>query len=358
MRPRTGRARLQLGPLLLFTLVGIGLASAALRAHDPGLSSLDVDVIGNVVTTSLSIAGTDVALIAPGGEMAARSKLRALAHDAIRLSLDGETLRAVDEDVTLEHGAARVRLSFAIPASSRRANRLTITSDVPKRVSRGHRELVVVAVQGRETIEKVFDAQSHSVAVDLGGGSPQAGRNAWSFLTLGIRHILSGYDHLVFLAGLLLAACAVRELLVALTAFTAGHSVSLAMVVIAGVHAPASIVEPLIAASIAWIGLENLAGARRRARWFVVFGFGLIHGFGLAGALMDLGFGSSAADVAVALISFNAGVEVGQLAVAALMLPLVWMMRSRPQWHATLLPACSVLIAMAGGYWLIERLSF
>ena len=73
-----------------------------------------------------------------------------------------------------------------------------------------------------------------------------------------------------------------RELVVALTAFTAAHSVTLALVVIGGIHAPASIVEPLIAASIAWVGLENLLHGQHGARWLVVFGFGLIHGFGFA----------------------------------------------------------------------------
>ena len=103
------------------------------------------------------------------------------------------------------------------------------------------------------------------MAIDLGVASPSAAGAAWHFLGLGVRHILSGYDHLVFLAGLLLAARTVRELVVALTAFTAAHSVSLALVVIGGVHAPPSIVEPLIAASIAWVGVENLLRGRRGA---------------------------------------------------------------------------------------------
>src|SRR6185437_3327738 len=110
---------------------------------------------------------------------------------------------------------------------------------------------------------------------------------ASSFVSLGISHILSGYDHLVFLAGLILAARTVRELLVALTAFTAAHSLSLALVVAGGVHAPPSIVEPLIAASIAWVGIENLLRDRSGSRWWVVFGFGLVHGFGFAGALLE-----------------------------------------------------------------------
>jgi hypothetical protein len=160
----------------------------------------------------------------------------------------------------------------------------------------------------------------------------------------------------VFLAGLILAATTLRQLLVALTAFTAAHSVSLALVVVAGLRAPSSIVEPLIAASIAWVGVENLLRRGHGTRWIVVFGFGLIHGFGFADALIELGFGTSLADIATALVSFNGGVEIGQLAAAAAMLPLVWMINARPVWRHRLVPACSLLIALAGGYWLVERL--
>jgi hypothetical protein len=280
----------------------------------------------------------------------------------------------VGGEVSFDEGGARIRLSFDIPASSQPSRQLTITSDVPKRVSRGHRELLMVRVGGRAVAETLLDVERDSASVDL-GAPPSKARIAWIFLAQGVRHILSGYDHLVFLAGLLLAVCAgpafargfgaagppfargfgaaSRDLAVALTAFTAAHSVSLALVVIGGVRAPGPVVEPLIAASIAWIGVENLFPARKRNHWLVVFGFGLIHGFGLAGSLMELASGRAAADVALALVSFNAGVEAGQLAAAGAMLAIFWIVRSR---LAILLPLCSVLIALAGGYWLIARL--
>ena len=136
---------------------------------------------------------------------------------------------------------------------------------------------------GDRVAQALLGAESDSLAVDIGASSTAAGRLAWSFLKLGNHHTLSGYDHLLFLAGLFLAACTVRELVVLLTAFTIAHSISLALVVIGGVHLPSSIVEPLIAASIAWVGVENLVRDGRRGSWLVVFGFGLIHGFGFAG---------------------------------------------------------------------------
>jgi hydrogenase/urease accessory protein HupE len=337
----------QLTIVMLFAL-----ATATVRAHDPGLSTLNVAVDGRAVSATLSMSPPDVALAVHSNTPEA---LRAFARDSVHLTFDDQTLTPAREEVVRVDGGTRIRLSYDVPIGEHPSRaRLTIASDVPKRLPRGHRELLTVKADGAST-ESLLDANSSPVAVEIAGATGWATR-AWSFLTLGVHHILTGYDHLVFLAGLILAACTFRQLLVALTAFTAAHSVSLALVVMAGVRAPSSIVEPLIAASIAWVGLENLLRDRTRTRWIVVFGFGLIHGFGFADALIDLGFGTSITDIATALISFNGGVEIGQLAAAAAMLPLVWILRSRPAWQSRLVPACSIAIAVAGCYWLIERL--
>ena len=221
---------------------------------------------------------------------------------------------------------------------------------------RGHRQLLVVTAGDRVVTEKLIDSATGAVTVDLETVRSSAARRAWQFLVVGVRHIVTGYDHLVFLAGLLLAARRARELVVGLTSFTAAHSLSLALAVVAGARAPAAIVEPMIAASIAWIGLENLVPGRSGVRVMVVFGFGLIRGMGFAEGMTELGFGQSASEMAVALLSFNGGVEAGQLAVALLLMPVVCLIKSRPAFAARLLPICSALIVLAGGYWLIERL--
>jgi len=342
--------------VLVLTLWWLALTEPIVRAHDPGLSSLDVTVRGDAIAATLSMAGSDLASIAPHGGAETSQALRMLARESVLLFVDDQQIPSTESDVAIGEGGARVLLSFAIPRSTGANPRVTIRSDVPKRLARGHRELLTVRTDGAVTTERMFDAAADSVILDLDAAPGQVQR-VRSFFVFGVRHILTGYDHLVFLAGLILAACTLRELLVALTAFTIAHSISLALVVVGGVHAPPSIVEPLIAASIAWIGIENLLRHRPRPRWFLVFGVGLIHGFGFAGALIELGFGSSIADVATALISFNGGVEAGQLAAAATILPLMWAIRSRPAWQARLVPICSLLIALAGGYWLIQRLS-
>jgi len=346
----------------------LALATATVLAHDPGLSTLDVVVDGRAVSATLSMSAQDVALAVQTLHTNTAEALSAFARDSVHLTFDNQALVPGRDDVVPVDGGMRIRLSYDWPIDRRSSRaRLTIASDIPKRLARGHRELLTVKAGRAATTESLLDASSNSVIVEVAGATGWVTR-VWSFLTLGVHHILTGYDHLVFLAGLILAACTFRQLLVALTAFTAAHSVSLALVVIAGVRAPSSIVEPLIAASIAWVGLENLLReqprtprlaslARGSARWMVVFGFGLIHGFGFADALIELGFGTSIADVATALISFNGGVEIGQLAAAAAMLPLVWLLRSQPAWHARFAPACSLLIVMAGGYWFLERIS-
>ena len=363
------RTRHRPGPLAFVVLGWLVISGGELLAHDPGLSSLDVSVTPNAISLSLSIAASDVVLIAPSGDP--RPQLRALAREAIRLSIDGETLSPLADEVLIKDGAAYIHLSFegrpegrhyGSPSernpserspserspserspserspfersqSQSQSRRLVIASDVPRRVSRGHREMMIVRLDDRVIVETLLDAGSDPVAIDLDGLSPSAGRTARYFLELGVRHILSGYDHLLFLAGLILAARTVRDVLVALTAFTAAHSLSLALVVIGGIHAPASLVEPLIAASIVWVGLENLVRGGSRSRWPLVFGFGLIHGFGFAGALMELGLAQSASETVVGLLSFNMGVEAGQLAVAAFVVPFVWLTRRRPMWH-------------------------
>ncbi|HEY1304028.1 MAG TPA: HupE/UreJ family protein [Vicinamibacterales bacterium] len=340
---------------MLITVAWLALTGTIVRAHDPGLSSLDVTVRGDVIAATLSMAESDLASMAPRRGAETSQALRVLAREAVLLFVDDEWIPSTETDVAIVEGGARVLLSFAIPRSISGNPRVTIRSDVPKRLARGHRELLTIRTNGAVTTERMFDAAADSVTLDLAAAPSQVQR-VRSFFVFGVRHILTGYDHLVFLAGLLLAASTLRELVVALTAFTIAHSISLALVAVGGVHAPPSIVEPLIAASIAWIGIENLLRHRPRPRWFLVFGVGLIHGFGFAGALIELGFGSSIADVATALISFNGGVEAGQLAAAATMLPLVSAIRSRPEWQARLRPVCSLLIALAGGYWLLQRL--
>jgi hypothetical protein len=116
-------------------------------------------------------------------------------------------------------------------------------------------------------------------------------------------------------------------------------------------------VEPLIAASIAYVGIENLVrGDSPKWRTLIAFSFGLVHGLGFADALRDLGINSGQLGIVVPLVGFNLGVELGQLCVAAIVLPILWELRRNPSFVRQWVPVCSVAIALAGAYWMVERI--
>jgi hypothetical protein len=115
------------------------------------------------------------------------------------------------------------------------------------------------------------------------------------------------------------------------------------------------LVEPLIALSIVYVGLENILRREPQHRALLTFSFGLVHGLGFASVLRDAGVGSTSAGMAMPLLSFNFGVELGQIALAAMALPLIWKLRRQPRFAGAYLPACSTLITLAGVYWFIER---
>ena len=114
-------------------------------------------------------------------------------------------------------------------------------------------------------------------------------------------------------------------------------------------------VEPLIAFSIVYVGIENLIHRDFRRRWILTFLFGLVHGFGFASALRERGIAAGAGGIVIPLVSFNLGVEAGQLTLAALAIPLLWRLRKKDLFAARLAPVLSVLVALAGAFWLIRR---
>jgi hydrogenase/urease accessory protein HupE len=191
--------------------------------------------------------------------------------------------------------------------------------------------------------------------------SAAAGRTAsfWSFLKLGVEHILTGYDHLLFLFGLLVACRRYSTAAKIVTCFTLAHSLTLALAALDVVSLPGRVVEPLIAASIVFVGVENLVRRGEPGwRWALTFGLGLIHGFGFAGALKQAGLGSTGAGLLVPLFSFNLGVELGQACVAVILLPLLLKLRELPAFERYGRNVISAAVALAGAWWLVTRLFF
>ena len=210
--------------------------------------------------------------------------------------------------------------------------------------------------------EVLTAAASSSETTDGGPASPAAAgqsSSSWGFLRLGVEHILTGYDHLLFLCGLLVACRRFSTAAKIITCFTVAHSLTLALAALDVVSLPGRVVEPLIAASIIFVGVENvLRRGEPGWRWALTFALGLVHGFGFAGALKEAGLGSSGAPLLVALFSFNLGVELGQAGVAVVLFPLLWKLRDLPAFERYGRKAISAAVALAGAWWLAARLLF
>lgn len=189
------------------------------------------------------------------------------------------------------------------------------------------------------------------------GALPVFGR----FIVSGFEHIIpKGLDHILFVLGLFFFSLRMGPLLWQVTAFTLAHTITLALASLKIVSIPAEIVEPLIAASIVYVAVENIFGTRNGAakvglaRIAVVFGFGLLHGLGFASVLSDVGLPEGR--FAISLIGFNIGVELGQLAVIAAAFVLLALPLGRKDWYrnAIAIPA-SIIIAGIGAWWTFER---
>jgi hydrogenase/urease accessory protein HupE len=187
---------------------------------------------------------------------------------------------------------------------------------------------------------------------------------ATTYLMHGIEHILFGYDHLLFVLALILIVRRGRVLLITVTAFTIAHSITLSLATLGVVHVPGPPVEATIALSILLLACEIIRSDRGQASltaqwpWLVAFSFGLLHGFGFASALTDIGLPQG--DIPLALFAFNLGVETGQLIFIAAVLGALWCARwikFPPFVERYARPVTTYAIGIMAGYWFIERLA-
>ena len=236
-------------------------------------------------------------------------------------------------------------------------------------VDPSHRGLVQWIAPGVSTAQAlVFGTESAEQTLAL------APAGVWptlrQYLKDGIFHIWAGYDHILFLLSLLLPAVLVRqagkweaaprlggafkEVLKVVTAFTLAHSITLSLAALQIISLPSRLVESVIAASVIVAALNNLRGTIDKRRWVMAFVFGLVHGFGFASVLTDLGLPQGA--LVLALVGFNGGVEVGQLAIVAVFLPLAFWLRATRFYRVGVLTVGSVIVALLASWWLAQRL--
>ena len=328
------------------------LCSGGALGHDPGLSAAQVRIFPDKIVADVSFAASDLEQI----ERIDSSGLAVVAEKLLNVKGDGRKLALHEFSVKNVDGNS---MHFMLEFSNEHEAELQISAPVLADLPRGHKQFFSLRDRENNVLaERMLSAGTNELTIDLRRIYPSTGtgESMFHFLKLGIEHILTGYDHLAFLLALLLAGSSLRSNARIITSFTIAHSLTLAMATFGVVRIPSSVVEPLIAASIVFVGVENLVRRRLMARWLLTFGFGLIHGLGFASVLQGLGIGAGGFQAAVTpLFSFNLGVEFGQFAVAALVLPLVWKLQRRPSFVLRHVPALSLLIAISGVYWLVVR---
>jgi hydrogenase/urease accessory protein HupE len=222
----------------------------------------------------------------------------------------------------------------------------------------GARQVVRIG-EGENAPQALLD--SGNTTVTLSAPAPSLLSTMQRYLVTGIEHIFLGYDHIAFLVGVVLWARRLVPVIKIVTAFTIAHSITLSLAALNVVVLPSAVVEPAIAASIVFVAMENFFSRDIDRRWRVTFAFGLIHGFGFAGALQEVGLPPNA--VATALAAFNVGVEIGQVAIVSIVVPaLIGLDRliatdgAKPVRAAPVVYALSALITVLGSYWFFTRM--
>jgi hypothetical protein len=374
------------GAGLLAALLLLLLAGAA-AAHKPSDSYLSLQVDGSTVTGRWDIALRDLDLVlgldADGDGRITWGELRARHADIAALAGAGLSLQADGQPCTLAVGTQQVDEhsdgAYSVLPLTVRCPRAPAVLALDYRlfadIDPQHRGLLNLAA-GAGTRAAILGPQAPLQRFTLAEVS--LWRQFVDYAADGVWHIWIGFDHILFLLSLLLPAVgtwaarslgpgggrpawqpvprlsvATWEVLRIVTAFTLAHSITLSLATLGWVALPSRLVESTIAASVVLAALNNVWPLFQGRRWAVAFGFGLVHGFGFASVLADLGLPRDA--LALALVGFNLGVEAGQLAIVAAFLPLAFALRRSAFYRRVVLWGGSLAIAALAAVWFVER---
>jgi len=334
------------------------------RAHAQPYSFLDLRLESGAIDGRLTAHVFDLAheigVATPESLLASPAAhadtLRHLLARRLRIVANDDTLAPAWTSVTRD--SARNGLTFAFHAPLvRPPGRVTVIAPLfpydPQ-----HETYLNVYEGERLTLQELLSGDRRSITTYT-GTVQGLGAVVRTFVLAGIHHIFIGPDHILFVLGLLLLGGSVPRLLKIITSFTLAHSMTLALATLRIVNPPSRVIEPLIALSIVVVGLLNLRsrGKGGDARALVAFGFGLVHGFGFASVLREFGLPQQA--LGWSLFSFNLGVELGQATIVLIATPLLNALRTSSQnANARVVTWGSWIVALAGTYWLIERLFF
>jgi hypothetical protein len=345
----------------------LGLLGGVAHAHKPSDSYLSIRAEGNALRGQWDIALRDlefaIGLDADGdgaitwGELR-RKQAEVAAYAFARLKIRDCTLKPGALLVDEHTDGAYAVLQFAGACGAALPQRLEIEYSLFADLDPTHRGLLRAKL-GERTVTGVLGPDQPKLSLDAEGRARLA-----QFLDYGregVWHIWIGFDHVLFLLSLLFPAVllaprfapAFWDVLKVVTAFTVAHSITLALAALSFIALPSRLVESAIAVSVILAALNNVWPVVQRGRWLVAFGFGLIHGFGFAGVLTELGLPQDT--LLLALVGFNLGVELGQLAIVAVFLPLAFLSRDTWAYRRVVAFGGSAVIALIAGGWLVER---
>jgi hypothetical protein len=349
----------------LFALL---LASTAVQAHKPSDSYLALEAKPAGIQGQWDIALRDlefaIGLDANGDGAITWGELRAKESEVAAYALARLAVSASGEACPLKPGGllfdehsdgGYAVLQFAVQCAA--AGELTVRYTLFADIDPTHRGLLRASL-GKDTVTAVLGPDQPSLKLKSDRSRLEQFAD---YAKEGVWHIWIGFDHILFLVSLLLPAAFVAgrfkpvfwDVFKVVTAFTVAHSITLSLAALSVIELPSRLVESAIALSVVLAALNNLWPVVSRRRWIMAFAFGLIHGFGFASVLADLGLPRDA--LLAALVGFNLGVEAGQLAIVAAFLPLAYALRATWFYRRVVFTGGSALIVVIAAIWLAER---
>lgn len=352
---------MKLRHLLSCLLLGLWLTAGPAQAHWADMAAMELDIGAQGARAELMLPTPFVAAqdldrdgrLSPAEITAGRSRLEGFLNQHIELRQAQTPVRLSLRPAPQAGASARAGTSLLLLDWhwQGQAGPLSLRYDLfPAEAPNAH---CLVSLQHQGAARAlVFDRSRIDQA--LSRAAPASfGETLSRFLLLGLEHIVTGYDHLLFLLALLLVSSRLPYLLKIVTSFTLAHSVTLCLAVLGLVSAPGRWVESLIAASILYVVCVEALWKRQETPWYIVAGFGLIHGLGFASILDELALPAN--QLVPALLSFNLGIELGQLSFVLLAWGLLSLLAKKPGLQLRIQQAGAFAIILMAGYWLFER---
>lgn len=283
------------------------------------------------------------------------TEIRRRLADAFVVKLDGQSWFPAPTDASVSIDPSNTELIFdARGTLNQPISEIELICLLPEITDPQHTNLAMVQ-HGERVAQAVLTLEKPRFKLELGGA-----RSVFSqfsqFTRLGVEHIFTGYDHMLFLLALLIVSTTLLGLVKIVSSFTVAHSLTLALATFGVISLPSRFIEAAIALSICYVAAENLIVKEVRKRWVLTSFFGLIHGFGFSNVLREMELPRES--LATALFSFNLGVELGQIILVALAFPAVLWVGRRNDLRPRIVLATSSVVAMFGSYWLVLRLFF